>query len=119
MNDPIRLVIKNIPGFITDKQFFEILQKNLYKIVHEPTLVNASYQPDAKSKAKICLVTVFDPESRLKVYEFFVDFELIDQKGLKHKLTIVDCLNQRFSKQKSEDVLNGTIMNSISIFTNF
>jgi hypothetical protein len=115
MTESIRMIIKNIPGFINDSQIYEILNKNLENHIFDVNISYSSNQNDTKSKSKICLFTVKTLESRLKVYEFFYDFEVIDPKGFKQKFNVVDCLYQKLSssKGKNTDPIENTIKDSI------
>jgi hypothetical protein len=118
MTESIRMIIKSIPGYITDSQIFEILNKNLENQIFDVNVTYSSHQTDARAKSKICLFTVKSLESRLKVYEFFYDFEAIDSKGFKQKFNVVDCLYQKVSsKNKCQDPIENTIKNSIFVIT--
>jgi len=116
MSETIRMIIKNIPGFISDTQLLDILNKNLENLLFDLNICYSSHQTDSKSKSKICLLTVKSLESRLKVYEFFYDFEVIDSKGYKQKFNVVDCIYQKLScsRGKNVDPIENTIKDSIS-----
>lgn len=114
MTESIRMIIKNIPGYISDTQIYEILNKNLENQIFDVNISYSSHESDSRSKNKLCLITVKSLESRLKVYEFFYDFEVIDSKGFKQKFNVVDCLYQKLSTSKGKiiDNIENTIKNS-------
>jgi len=109
------MIIKNIPGYISDTQLCDILNKNFENQIFDVNICYTSHQTDTKSKRKMCLLTVKSLESRLKIYEFFYDFEVIDNKGFKQKFNVVDCLYQKQEKvrNKGSDIIENTIKDSI------
>ncbi len=115
MNDSIRMMIKYIPGFLSDTQILEILNKHFENLLFDVHISYSSKHADTKNKTKICILTVKSMESRLKIYEFFYDFEVIDPKGFKQKFSVVDCLYQKISSSKNKpfDPIENTIKDSI------
>ena len=111
---PIKLFVRNIPDNFPGEKFLEILKKqidgsfsnfNIYKFKHRFFLkVN-----------KICFFTVSNQEIRNKIYDFFQNFELIDPKGIKHKLKVEDSIYKRSNNKISQDSLTNTMKMSIKL----
>lgn len=114
MSESVRMILKNIPGNISENQLFEILSKNLENLIYDISIINTTHQADSRFKTKISLFTVKSLEARLKVYEFFHDFEIIDPRGYKHKMIVIDSLHQKLtsSKSKNFDSIESTINDS-------
>lgn len=107
MSDECKLFVRNIPDAFPEDKFNEILKKqfensvsnvNMYKHVHK-----------FKNKLnKVCYFSVKSEETRQKVFDFFANFELIDQRGLKHKLKVITSLFPLNNTTDIEDKLNNT-----------
>lgn len=112
MSEQTKLIIRNIPDGFPDDKFVEILRKqfensvnkiNIYKHVHK-----------FKNKLnKICFLIVNSEETKQKVYDFFANFELIDQRGLKHKLKVVSTLLPFQNVTPPLDKINNSITQCI------
>lgn len=113
MTDNLKLYIKNIPDGFPDDKFLEILKKQFETSLTNLTLYKHSHKFKNKLN-KICFLKVPSPEVKKKVCEFFSTFELIDQRGIKHKLKVVDSLLPSQSYPSSIDKLENTISNRIS-----
>ena len=104
-----KLFIKNIPDNNPDEKFLELLKKNfenmsnilIYKTAHKFTSKNN----------KLCSLTVNSQETRQKICEFFANFDMIDNKGLKNRLKVNDVVYQK-SVKSVIDPINNTIGNS-------
>jgi hypothetical protein len=113
MTELSKLFIKNIPDGFSDEKFLEILKKQF-----ETTGISGihlyKHQHKYKNKLnKVCFLTVSSNDARQKVFEFFQTFELIDQRGLKHKLKVANTLLPSESVKVPEDKIENTIGNRI------
>ena len=107
-----RLVIKNIPGDLSDDKIKEIFTKNFGEdeIKKDMIVIKLQKKYALKGRNKICFITVNNFEVREKMIQFINELELVSQKGVKQKLTVNDCLFQR--KYKIEkDPVNNTLQN--------
>ena len=107
-----RLVIKNIPGELSDEKIKEIFTKNFSEDEIKPDMIviNLQKKYSLKGRNKICFITVNNFETRQKLIQFISEFELVSQKGVKQKLTVNDCLFQRNYKIE-KDPVNDTLEN--------
>lgn len=112
MKIPSRLVIKNIPGDLSDEKIIEIFQKNFDEndIKKDMIVIKLQKKYSLKGRNKICFITVNNFEVRQKLIKFISEFELVSQKGVKQKLTVNDCLFQRNYKIE-QDPVNNTLDN--------
>jgi len=107
MSEECKLFIRNIPDGFPEDKFYEILKKqfensienmNMYKHIHK-----------FKNKLnKVCYFTVRSEETKQKVFDFFANFELIDQRGLKHKLKVITSLIPFQSSTNFEDKISNS-----------
>ena len=109
-----KLFIKNIPNNIQDDKFLDILKKNFENTISSATIYKHQHKFNPKN-SKICYFTVNSLEAKTKIYEFFSTFDMIDHRGLKHKLKIVDSIYTK-PNMKMQDPVNNTITNSNFIF---
>ena len=109
-----KLFIKNIPNNIQDDKFLEILNKNFENLISSATIYKHQHKFNPKN-SKICFFTINSMEAKIKIYEFFSTFDMIDHRGLKHKLKIVDSIYMK-PNMKMEDPVNNTISKSNIIF---
>ena len=107
-----RLVIKNIPGDLSDEKIKEIFTKNFSEneIKKDMIVIKLQKKYALKGRNKICFITVNNFEVRQKMIQFINELELVSQKGVKQKLTINDCLFQRNIKIE-QDPVNNTLQN--------
>ena len=119
MKIPSRLVIKNIPGDLSDEKIIEIFQKNFDEndIKKDMIVIKLQKKYSLKGRNKICFITVNNFEVRQKLIKFISEFELVSQKGVKQKLTVNDCLFQRNYKIE-QDPVNHTL-DSLEHFQKF
>lgn len=98
-----RLVIKNIPKTLPDSHVKDILSKNFGSNIFDVVISKSLH----KSKNnKICYVSVDSIERRKEIINFFSTFELVDPKGFKQKLNVVDCLYQEDYTNKLDPIEN-------------
>jgi hypothetical protein len=88
------------------------MNKKFENQIFDVSIVNLSHKYDQKSQ-KVCLLTVKSFETRINLYEFFLDYEVIDQKGIKQKLNIVDALYQKTLTSQKDNIVD-PIDNTIS-----
>ena len=100
MKIPSRLVIKNIPGDLSDEKIIEIFQKNFDEndIKKDMIVIKLQKKYSLKGRNKICFITVNNFEVR-------------------QKLTVNDCLFQRNYKIE-QDPVNNTL-DSLEHFQKF
>lgn len=111
-NNLFHLIIKNIPEKFSDSQLKEILKKNFESDVLSVKILKLAHKYSLNNN-KVCLIALKDINLRQKFYEFFEQFDLIDPKGIKHKLIINDCINQAEMKISSDDdIIENTIEGS-------
>ena len=112
MKIPSRLVIKNIPGDLSDEKIIEIFTKNFEEndIKKDMIVIKLQKKYALKGRNKICFITVNNFEVRQKLIQFISELELVSQKGVKQKLTVNDCLFQRNYKIE-QDPVNNTLDN--------
>jgi RNA recognition motif-containing protein len=119
-NNPIpsissRLVIKNIPENFSDDQLIELIKKNFEIRIKNITIIKLEHKYSKNNK--LCYLTTDNLDTRREIIQFFNGFELIDPKGFKQKLSIVDCLYQNILKTQKDKILN-TIDQSKILFNN-
>ena len=109
---PSRLVIKNIPGDLSDEKIIEIFTKefNENEIKKDMIVIKLQKKYALKGRNKICFITVNNFQVREKMINFINELELVSQKGVKQKLTVNDCLFQRNIKIE-QDPVNNTLYN--------
>ena len=107
-----RLVIKNIPGDLSDEKIIEIFTKNFKEneIKKDMLVIKLQKKYALKGRNKICFITVNNFEVRQRLIQFINELELVSQKGVKQKLTVNDCLFQRNYKIQ-QDPVNDTLAN--------
>ena len=107
-----RMVIKNIPGDLSDEKIKEIFTKNFgeNEIKKDMIVIKLQKKYSLKGRNKICFITVNNFEIRQKLIQFINELELVSQKGVKQKLTVNDCLFQRNYKIE-QDPVNNTLQN--------
>ena len=111
MKIPCRLVIKNIPVFLSDDDIKDIFKKKFDgkdEVKDDMIVIKLEKKYSMKSRNKICLLTVDNFETRQKIIDFISKFELIDPKGIKQKLTVNDCLLQKQYRDEKDSVM-GTL----------
>jgi hypothetical protein len=113
-NFPSRLILKNIPENFSDDQLLDILKKNFENKLSEINIMKLEHKYNTKNN-KICLVTCANLETRKNVVSFFQSFELVDPKGFKQKLSVIDSLYQNPTIKK-EDKISNSISNCILLF---
>jgi RNA recognition motif-containing protein len=99
-----RLVIKNIPQNFSDTQIKELITKNFENKIKDITSIKLEHKYSKNNK--LCYLTTDNLETRRDIIEFFNGFELIDPKGLKQKLSIIDCLYQNKTKSQKDKIEN-------------
>lgn len=109
-NLSIRLLIKSIPETFSNDQLNDILNKNFANKIHDINITKSVHKYASKNN-KICYLTIDSLEVRKEIIDFFTGFELVDPKGYKQRLTILDCLYQTKFKPIKDSVEN-TISNS-------
>ena len=109
---PSRLVIKNIPGDLSDEKiketFINYFGEN--EIKKDMLVIKLQKKYALKGRNKICFITVNNFDVRQKMIKFINELELVSQKGVKQKLTVNDCLFQRVVKIE-QDPVNNTLDN--------
>lgn len=95
----VKLLIKKIPNKVTLEKLEEILDKSIKYEYHNLHYVKPSYKYDSKNN-NICFITVKDMDTRLKLMRFLDDFEFINNRGQKHKLTIDTCIVQQLKEEE-------------------
>jgi hypothetical protein len=106
VNTSFRLVIKNIPENLSDEQLLDILSKNFEENkIRDINIIKLEHKYKMKNN-KICYVTVENLEMRKQLFNFFSGFELVDPKGFKQKLAVVDCLYQNKGKSMKDPIEN-------------
>ncbi len=104
-----RLTLKNIPENFSNEQLLDLLNKKFEDKLKDIVITNLEHKYNSKNN-KICFVTAENFEERKKVFSFFTTFEMVDPRGFKQKITVVDCLFQNQVKEKSlKDTIEGTI----------
>lgn len=108
-NNPIpsissRLVIKNIPENFSDDQIIELIKKNFENKSRDITIIKLEHKYSKNNK--LCYLTTDNLDSRQEIIQFFNGFELIDPKGLKQRLSIIDCLYQNKIKNQKDKIEN-------------
>ncbi len=109
-NIPFRLVIKNIPENFSDSQLTEIFNKNFETddgVLHvsDITFNKLEHRYTAKNN-KLCFITVDNFDMRKRLISFFSGFDIVDPKGFKQKLTVVDCLYHTKGKSTKDTIEN-------------
>jgi hypothetical protein len=107
LNTSCRLVIKNIPENFSNEQMTDLLNKNFENKISNILIIKLDHKFNLKNN-KICYLTAENLEVRKAVTSFFSTFELVDPKGFKQKLSVVDCLYQTKTKEV-KDPLENTI----------
>jgi len=113
-----RLIIKNIPDKISNDNIMEVLKKNFENMIFDISINKLKHKYNSMKNKKICFLSTDSLNIRKKIIDFFLNFEFIDPKGLKHKFTIIDSLYQP-ATLKSQDKANNTIDTSELIIINF
>ncbi len=108
-----RLVIKNIPENFSDDQLTELIKKNFENRTKDINILKLEHKYSKNNK--LCYLTTDNLDTRREVIQFFNGFELIDPKGFKQKLTIIDCLYQNKAKNQKDKIEN-TIDQSNNLF---
>jgi hypothetical protein len=118
LNTNSRLAIKNIPENFSNQQILDLLTKNFENMLKNIDIIKLEHKYNLKNN-KICFLTAENLDIRKKVIDFFSVFELVDPKGFKQKLIVVDCLYQNKFKSNKDSIEN-TIdkSKSISYFIN-
>jgi hypothetical protein len=106
-----RLVIKNIPENFSDENMISLLNKNFGNKVSNVTIFKLVHKYGSKN-SKLCYLTSENLEVRKQVIDFFQNYTLINPKGFKIKLVVVDCLFQHKPKPTKDNIEN-TINNRI------
>lgn len=113
-----RLVLKNIPENLSDEAIKEILNKNFEGKFKDLRICNLEHKYYSKNN-KICFVTIDNLETRQKFISFFRKFDIVDPRGLKQKIIVVDALFQNKSKDIEDTITssfeNRKIMNYLVI----
>jgi hypothetical protein len=111
-NDNInfRLVISNIPKNFSDNQLIDLLNKNFANSLNDIFIIKLGHKYSKNNK--ICFVSTTSFDVRKNLMEFFATFELVDPKGYKTKLTVLDCIQQVKGPHVNDPVEN-TIDTSI------
>lgn len=99
-----RLVIKNIPEKFPDDQLTELIKKNFENRIKDINILKLDHKYSKNNK--LCFLTTDNLDTRRDAIQFFNGFELIDPKGFKQKLTIIDCLNQNKQKNQKDKIEN-------------
>jgi hypothetical protein len=111
-NVSCRLTLKNIPENFSNEQLLDLLDKKFESKLKDIIITNLEHKYNSKNN-KICFVTADNLEMRKKVFNFFATFEMIDPRGFKQKINIVDCLYQNPPKDNiNKDSIEGSIENS-------
>jgi hypothetical protein len=111
-NVSCRLTLKNIPENFSNEQLLDLLDRKFESKLKDVIITNLEHKYNSKNN-KICFVTAENLEMRKKVINFFATFEMVDPRGFKQKINIVDCLFQNQSKDNFiKDSIEGTIQNS-------
>jgi hypothetical protein len=105
-----RLEIKNIPENLSNEQLTDILNKNFENKLKDISIIKLEHKYNLKNN-KICFLTVDNFELRKKLINFFSTIEIVDPKGFKQKLIVVDCLFQNKGKS-NKDSVEGSINQS-------
>jgi len=109
-NISCRLTLKNIPENFSNEQLLDLLNKTFETKLKEITITKLEHKYHSKNN-KICFVTAENLEVRKKVFSFFSSFEMIDPRGFKQKISVVDCLFQNKQKAVKEEI-EGSIVGS-------
>ena len=104
-----KLVIKNIPENFSDNQLQELLNKNFENKIRDIHIIKTVHKYTKNNK--IFFITIESFDTRKQILDFFSTFELVDPKGLKTKLAILDCLYQTKLKENN-DINDNTINDS-------
>jgi hypothetical protein len=108
MNDDtieqLRLVVKNIPENLSDNQINDLFNKNFEGKFKDLNICCSVHKYSKNSK--FCFLTVDSFDVRKKVMDFFSTFEIIDPKGIKIKLIVLDCLYQNRIKENKDNMIN-------------
>lgn len=111
MTENLKVFIKQIPDNFPSDKFIEILKKQFENSVSNVNIYK--HQHKYKNRLnKVCFLTVDSMETKQRVFEFFSSFDIIDHRGLKHKLKAVDSMYCSSHVKKKNDPLNSTIGNS-------
>ena len=115
MTELSKLFIKNIPDGFADDKLTELLKKQFENLI----LKIRFYKHEHKFKNKLNKVSYIiiknSPETKEKLFEFFSTFELVDQRGIKHKLKLVEALvPYEVNSVNVTDKVNNSISNSIN-----
>lgn len=105
-----RLVIKNIPENFPDNHLLELINKNFENKIKDINIIKLEHEYSKNNK--LCYLTTDNLNTRREVIQYFNGFKVIDPKGFKQKLSIVDCLFQNKSKAQPDKIEN-TIEQSI------
>jgi RNA recognition motif-containing protein len=109
-----RLVISNIPKNFSESQLTDLLNKNFANSLSEINIIKLGHKYNKNNK--VCFISAKSFEIRKNVMEFFATFELVDSKGYKTKLSVLDCLQQVRGFQDIDPV-EKTIDNGIYVLT--
>jgi hypothetical protein len=99
-----RLVITNIPKNFSDNQLKDLLDKNFPSQIGDLNIINLGHKYTKNNK--VCFLSAKIFEIRKSMMDFFATFELIDQKGFKTKLNVLDCLQQGKAGNLTDPVEN-------------
>jgi len=113
-----RLIIKNIPDKISNENIMDILKKNFEDSIFDITINKLKHKYNNMKNKKICFLSTNSLNIRKKIIDFFLNYEFVDQKGLKHKFTVIDSLYQPM-QIKSQDKADNTIYTSKIFFAIF
>lgn len=110
-NDVYRLVLKNIPDKISNDCIIDILKKNFENNIFDISVNKLKHKYNNLKNKKVCLLSTNGLNIRRKIIDFFLNYEFVDPKGLKHKFTVVDSLHQP-ALIKTNDKIENTIYTS-------
>lgn len=94
----------------------EILNKNFEDKIKDISIEKLEHKYNLKNN-KLCFLTVENFELRKKVISFFSTFEMVDPRGFKQKLSVMDCLYQnkpKALKDSAEGTINQSKINMIN-----
>ena len=100
-----RIVLKNLPENLSDEVLRDILNKNFEGKFRDLTFCNLEHKYYARNN-KLCFVTIKDFETRQKFISFFSKFEIVDPRGMKQKIFVLDALHQNKAKEMDDNVKN-------------
>ena len=107
----IKIYVKNIPDNIPDDKFLDVLKKTFENSISGINIYKHQHKFKQKIN-KLCHFFVPSQEVKEKVYEFFSTFDMIDQRGMKHKLKVCDSIYNPVRSRARPDPLNNTISES-------